>query len=53
VVSPPSGFSGLTKTERAVANFCSGHISPSDGDYLKAGGYSVKYLDYDWSLNTR
>lgn len=51
--SPPSGFSGLTKTERAVANFCSGHISPSGGDYLKAGGYSVKYLDYDWSLNTK
>jgi hypothetical protein len=51
--SPPSGFSGLTKTERAVANFFSGHISPSDGDYLKAGGYSVKYLDYDWSLNTK
>lgn len=49
--SPPSGFSGLDKTERAVANFCSGFISASDGDHLKAGGYSVKYLDYDWSLN--
>lgn len=51
--SPPSGFSGLDKTERAVANFCSGYISASDGDHLKAGGYSVKYLDYDWSLNAK
>jgi hypothetical protein len=48
---PPSGFSGLAKTERAVANFCSGYLPATDSDYLKAGGYSVKYLDYDWSLN--
>lgn len=51
--SPKSGFAGLGRTERAVANFCSGYLSAPDGDYLKAGGYSVKYLDYDWSLNDR
>ena len=51
--SPKSGFAGLGKTERAVAHFCSGYLSAPDGDYLKAGGYSVKYLDYDWSLNDR
>jgi hypothetical protein len=51
--SPASGFSGLDKTERAIANFCSRYLSASDDDYLKAGGYSVKYLDYDWSLNTK
>ncbi|MDZ7579347.1 MAG: DUF547 domain-containing protein [Deltaproteobacteria bacterium] len=50
---PASGFSGLDKTERAVANFSSGYLSAADGDYLKSGGYSVKYLDYDWSLNEK
>jgi hypothetical protein len=49
--SPSSGFTGLSGTERAVANFSSKYLAPSDSDYLKAGGYSVKYLDYDWSLN--
>lgn len=51
--SPSSGFSGLDNTERTVANFCSGYLSAPDGDYLKAGGYSVKYLDYDWALNAK
>ena len=51
--SPAAGFSDLDKTERAVAHFCSDYLSPGDGDYLKSGGYSVKYLDYDWSLNER
>jgi len=36
-----------------VADFCSRYLSDADGAYLKAGGYSVKYLDYDWSLNAR
>ncbi len=49
--SPASGFLGLDKTQRAVANFCGGYLSAADGDYLKAGGYAVKYLDYDWALN--
>jgi hypothetical protein len=40
----PAGFSGLDKTERAVAHFSSGFLSAADGDYLKSGGYSVKYL---------
>ncbi|MFY9943490.1 MAG: DUF547 domain-containing protein [Desulfobacterales bacterium] len=48
---PSSGFSGLDKTERAVANFSSRYLSAADSDYLKTGGYSVKYLDYDWTLN--
>lgn len=51
--SPATGFSGLDKTERAVANFCSGYLSAANGDYLKSGGYSAKYLDYDWSLNEK
>jgi hypothetical protein len=49
--APASEFPGLDQTERAVANFSSRYLSSSDRDYLKTGGYSVKYLDYDWSLN--
>lgn len=26
--------------------------SPRDREYLRSGEYKVKYLDYDWSLNT-
>jgi hypothetical protein len=51
--SPATGFSGLDKTERAVAHFCGGYLSTEDGDYLKSGGYFVKYLDYDWALNAK
>jgi hypothetical protein len=49
--SPSSGFSGLGKTEKAVANFSSHYLAAEDREFLKAGGYKVKYLDYDWSLN--
>jgi hypothetical protein len=51
--SPATGFPGLDPTERAVAHFCSGYLSAADGDYLKAGAYSVKYMDYDWALNAK
>ena len=29
------------------------YLSALDGDYLKAGGYAVKYLVYDWTLNAK
>lgn len=51
--SPTTGFAGLDKTERAVANFCSAYLISADRDFLATGGYSVKYLDYDWSLNEK
>ena len=51
--SPNAGFTGLDKTERAVANFCSAYLTSADSEFLSAGGYSVKYLDYDWSLNEK
>jgi hypothetical protein len=51
--SPKAGFTGLDKTERAVANFCSEYLASADSDFLSAGGYSVRYLDYDWSLNEK
>ena len=51
--SPATGFAGIDKTERAVANFCSAFLVSADRDYLTAGEYAVKFLDYDWSLNEK
>lgn len=51
VYAPEHGFDGLNPTERAVANFCSRHLSAEDADFLEKGGYDIRYLDYDWSLN--
>lgn len=48
----PSGtFAGHDKTESAVLNFVSQHLSPADARYLRTARYKVEYLDYDWSLN--
>ncbi len=49
--TPKTGFSGLGKTERAVAAFCAAYVPEKDRSFLRAGGYHVKYLRYDWSLN--
>jgi peroxiredoxin len=49
--TPNSGYAGFSKTERAVLYFCSRYLSEADRKYLAEGGYSVNYLDYDWSLN--
>ena len=48
---PSTGFAGLDETQRAVANFCARYLSGPDRAYLAAGGYTVRFLDYDWSLN--
>ncbi len=49
--SPSTAFPELDTTESAVANFCRGYLPGSESDFLKKGGYTVKYLDYDWTLN--
>ncbi|MHC4288063.1 MAG: DUF547 domain-containing protein [Planctomycetota bacterium] len=51
--TPQGGFEKLNKTERAVLNYCSRYLCDPDSQFLAAGGYSVRYLDYDWSLNER
>lgn len=51
--SPTTGFAGLDKTKRAVANFRSAYLISADRDFLATGGCLVKYLDYDWSLNEK
>lgn len=35
----------------AVLNFVAGYFEGTDKRYILAGGFKVKYLDYDWSLN--
>jgi hypothetical protein len=51
--SPNAGFTGLDMTERAVAKFCSEYVDSADSNFLSAGGYAFRYLDYDWSLNEK
>ncbi|MEL6157682.1 MAG: DUF547 domain-containing protein [Cyanobacteria bacterium J06554_11] len=50
--APTEGFAG-NNDEKAVLNFISGYLDEADSAYLKAGGYRVRYSDYDWSLNTQ
>ncbi|MEL7037998.1 MAG: DUF547 domain-containing protein [Cyanobacteria bacterium J06592_8] len=45
-------FAGNEK-ERAVLNFVSQYLDSSDQEYLVNGKYQVRYLDYDWSLNSQ
>ena len=43
-------FAGNAK-QRAGLNFISKYVSDEDREYLEAGGYDVRYLNYDWNLN--
>lgn len=44
-------FSEQSEAERAVLNFISDYLGEAEREYLLTGKYSIKYLDYDWSLN--
>jgi hypothetical protein len=44
-------FNRQSEIEGAVLNFVSQHLEEADRRYLATGAYSIKYLDYDWSLN--
>lgn len=48
--APAEGFAG-TDNQKAVLNFISGYLDAQESAYLKAGGYSISYATYDWSLN--
>ncbi len=37
---------------RSAVSFISPFIPPDDADYLRSGDYKVKYLGYDWSVNS-
>ena len=49
--TPASGFPGLEEPWRAVMHFCARYLSDGDRRFLEAGGYRIRFLDYDWSLN--
>ena len=44
-------FEWYDEAERAVVSFVSRHLSKDDGEYLESTELSIRYLDYDWSLN--
>lgn len=37
--------------QKSLAAFASKYLSPEDARYLEAGDYTVKYFEYDWTLN--
>ena len=49
--TPTSGFGAVSTSLKPVLNYIALHVSERDAEYLRSGKYSVKYLDYDWSLN--
>ncbi len=49
--SPKNGFNGFNKQQQSVMNFCSKYLAPREQQLLRKGGYSIKFLSYDWSLN--
>ncbi|MDT8272232.1 MAG: DUF547 domain-containing protein, partial [Desulfomonilia bacterium] len=44
-------FPGFNETERASLNFITAYSPDAQRTYLAEGNYTIKYLDYDWSLN--
>jgi hypothetical protein len=48
--APATGFAG-TETERGVLAFAARYVSPALARRLEAGGYTIEYLPYDWTLN--
>lgn len=39
------------KTKGAALEYVSRHVSDEDAQFLLSSGYSVSFLDYDWTLN--
>jgi len=44
---------GIGARENAALNYTADHVSTDDRAYLETGRFKVKYLDYDWGLNTQ
>ncbi|MBI4370984.1 MAG: DUF547 domain-containing protein [Elusimicrobia bacterium] len=51
--APSLGFGGRGAEEGAALNFISRSLGEDDRAFLANGGFKVRYLDYDWSLNER
>ncbi|MGA8830089.1 MAG: DUF547 domain-containing protein [Desulfomonilaceae bacterium] len=46
-------FSGFSAKQRAVLNFISRYVGLADKAFLMKDGFSIEYLNYDWSLNEK
>ena len=44
-------LSGHNRTETAVLHFIGQYVSEEDAAYIGKAEYSLRYLDYDWTLN--
>jgi hypothetical protein len=48
---PLNRFKKSNRKEGAVLYFISHYLQEEDRRFLEQGSYSIKYLDYDWTLN--
>lgn len=50
---PESGAAipGVDAQHQGVIQFVANHVPDSDAQWIRAGGYQVSFLDYDWRLN--
>ena len=46
----PQPFGKMSPEEAAVINFISSYAKDHK-EYLKKAGFTIDYLDYDWTLN--
>lgn len=44
---------GVEGTQEAAIHFIAVYIGPAQASWLRAGGYSVAWTEYDWALNGR
>jgi hypothetical protein len=44
-------INNFSTEQTAVLNFISKYLSEKQSQYIQAGDYRIRYLDYDWSLN--
>jgi hypothetical protein len=47
------GMLGFSNKERAVLSFVSRYVERSEKAAIMKGGFSIEYLNYDWSLNEK
>lgn len=44
-------FTSFTRAQGAVMNFISKNLPQQDSVFVSGGGYTIKYMDFDWRLN--
>jgi hypothetical protein len=49
--APENNIGRHNKKESAALNFIASYLENSQKKFVLSGGFRIKYLDYDWSLN--